>query len=237
MNDKTVSQEIFLEVGQDPIGSDAIGNDRKMPMIKLSEQEKIDRIAENFSEILKVLGLNLQDEGIAETPQRVAKMYVREIFRGLDEANRPKVTLFKNNFHYQGMLIERDIDLFSVCEHHLVPFVGRVHIAYFPQGDHIIGLSKLNRIVQYYAQRPQVQERLTKQIADDLMNTLQSNDIAVIVEAVHFCVMMRGVRDRKSSTTTSIFSGKFKKKSIQSQLFSLLQVDKNLKKGRKTKYF
>ena len=147
-------------------------------------------------------------KNLKDTPKRVAKMYVKEIFRGLNPDNKPQPTLFENKFKFNEMLVERDITIYSYCEHHFVPITGKAHIAYFPK-DHVIGLSKLNRIAQYYAKRPQVQERLTIQIANDLKDTLQTDDVAVILDADHMCVASRGVSDVNSSTVTSSYSGKF----------------------------
>ena len=175
---------------------------------KIDDELKIELIEKNFREIMNILGLDLGDESLKDTPKRVAKMYVKEIFRGLNPDNKPQPTLFENKFKFNEMLVERDITIYSYCEHHFVPITGKAHIAYFPK-NHVIGLSKLNRIAQYYAKRPQVQERLTIQIANDLKDTLQTDDIAVIIDADHMCVASRGVNDVNSSTVTSSYSGKF----------------------------
>ncbi len=175
---------------------------------KIDDELKIELIEKNFREIMNILGLDLSDESLKDTPKRVAKMYVKEIFRGLNPDNKPHPTLFENKFKFNEMLIERDITIYSYCEHHFVPITGKAHIAYFPK-NHVIGLSKLNRIAQYYAKRPQVQERLTMQIANDLKDTLQTDDVAVIIDADHMCVASRGVNDVNSSTVTSSYSGKF----------------------------
>jgi GTP cyclohydrolase I len=175
---------------------------------KIDDELKIELIEKNFREIMNILGLDLSDESLKDTPKRVAKMYVKEIFRGLNPDNKPHPTLFENKFKFNEMLVERDITIYSYCEHHFVPITGKAHIAYFPK-NHVIGLSKLNRIAQYYAKRPQVQERLTMQIANDLKDTLQTDDVAVILDADHMCVASRGVSDVNSSTVTSSYSGKF----------------------------
>ncbi|WP_022822415.1 GTP cyclohydrolase I FolE [Hymenobacter norwichensis] len=175
---------------------------------ELTEDEKIAGITEHFREIMQLLGLDLTDDSLAGTPRRVAKMYVQEWFRGLSPEHRPEVRLFDNRYQYQQMLVERDITLFSCCEHHFVPIIGKAHVAYLP-GEHVVGLSKLNRVVQYYARRPQVQERLTRQIAEELKQTLHTDNVAVLIEADHLCVMSRGVNDTSSSTITAEYSGIF----------------------------
>ena len=175
---------------------------------KLDEELKIELIEKNFKEIMHILGLDLNDESLKDSPGRVAKMYVKEIFSGLNPDNKPKPTLFENKFNFSEMLVEKNITIYSYCEHHFVPITGKAHIAYFPK-NHLIGLSKLNRIAQYYAKRPQVQERLTMQIANDLKETLQTDDVPVIIDADHMCVASRGVNDVNSSTVTSSYSGKF----------------------------
>ncbi|MCC2546931.1 GTP cyclohydrolase I FolE [Hymenobacter sp. BT175] len=174
----------------------------------LSDEQKIDTIATHFREIMTVLGLDLTDDSLDGTPRRVAKMFVQEWFRGLDPAHRPHVKLFENRYQYRQMLIERDITLFSCCEHHFVPIIGKAHVAYLP-GKNVVGLSKLNRVVQYYARRPQVQERLTRQIAEELKQSLRTDDVAVLIEADHLCVMSRGVNDTSSSTITAEYGGVF----------------------------
>ena len=175
---------------------------------KLDDELKIELIEKNFKEIMNILGLDLSDESLKDTPGRVAKMYVKEVFSGLNPDNKPKPTLFENKFNFSEMLVEKDITIYSYCEHHFVPITGKAHIAYFPK-NHVIGLSKLNRIAQYYAKRPQVQERLTIQIASDLKETLQTDDVAVIIDADHMCVVSRGVNDVNSSTITSSYNGRF----------------------------
>ncbi|RSK51441.1 GTP cyclohydrolase I FolE [Hymenobacter rigui] len=174
----------------------------------LSDDEKITAIAGHFHEIMLLLGLDLTDDSLSGTPRRVAKMYVQEWFKGLDPKHRPDVRLFENRYHYRNILVERDITVFSCCEHHFVPIIGKAHVAYLP-GEHVVGLSKLNRVVQYFARRPQVQERLTRQIAEELKTTLGTEDVAVLIEADHLCVMSRGVNDTNSSTITAEYSGAF----------------------------
>ncbi|MEM9679897.1 MAG: GTP cyclohydrolase I FolE, partial [Bacteroidota bacterium] len=175
----------------DDIGDDHLFTGLETPMkpnaFEMSDKEKKERISILFSEIMDVLGLDLNDDSLKGTPDRVAKMYVEEIFSGLDPKNKPKVALFDNKYEYNQMLVEKDITFYSNCEHHFVPIIGKAHVAYISSGK-VIGLSKLNRIVQYYAKRPQVQERLTNQIAEELKNILQTEDVAVIIDAKHLCV-------------------------------------------------
>ncbi len=173
-----------------------------------NDDEKINTIAEHFRQIMNTLGLDLQDDSLRDTPKRVAKMFVKEIFSGLNPGNRPSVTLFDNKYNYNQMLVEKNISLYSTCEHHFVPIIGKAHIAYISSGK-VIGLSKINRIVQYYSQRPQVQERLTVQIANELSSVLGTEDVAVIINAAHLCVAARGIKDINSSTVTAEYRGKF----------------------------
>jgi GTP cyclohydrolase I len=172
------------------------------------DEEKIEAITGHFRAIMDELGLDLTDDSLAGTPRRVAKMYVQEWFKGLNPVHRPEVRLFENRYEYQQLLVERDITVFSCCEHHFVPIIGKAHVAYLP-GKHVVGLSKLNRVVQYYARRPQVQERLTRQVAEHLRHSLGTSDVAVLIEADHLCVMSRGVNDTSSSTLTSEYGGRF----------------------------
>jgi GTP cyclohydrolase I len=200
------------EVLEDLIGENHIGTSAETPLrpdaFDLSDKEKIENIAFHFKKIMETLGLDLNDDSLKGTPQRVAKMYVQEIFSGLDLKNKPKVALFDNKYKYDQMLVEKNITLYSNCEHHFVPIIGKAHVAYISTGK-VIGLSKLNRIVQYFSQRPQVQERLTMQIANELKNVLETEDVAVVIDASHLCVSARGVKDVNSSTVTAAYSGKF----------------------------
>ena len=189
---------------------------------KLSDEHKIHIIEKHFFEIMTTLGLDMSDDSLKDTPSRVAKMYVKEAFSGLDPKNKPSITLFDNKYQYGKMLIEKDITLYSHCEHHFVPIYGKVHVAYIPN-DKVVGLSKINRLVQYYAQRPQVQERLTNQILNGLIEALETEDVAVIVDATHMCVCSRGVKDTKSSTITYGFSGKFEEMETKQELLLLLK--------------
>lgn len=182
----------------------------------LSDDEKISIIEGHFTEIMHTLGLDLADDSLKGTPHRVAKMYVKEVFSGLNPKNRPHARSFSNHYNYNQMLVERNITLFSYCEHHFVPIVGKAHVAYIPN-EHVVGLSKLNRIVQYYAKRPQVQERLTIQIANELRKALKTENVAVLIEADHLCVMSRGVNDISSNTITSEYSGVFQEAQFRNE--------------------
>ncbi len=190
---------------------------------ELDDDLKIELIEKHFKEIMLILGLDLNDDSLSGTPHRVAKMYVKEMFKGLKPENEPKSRLFENKYEYKNMLIEKNISFHSVCEHHFVPIIGNAHLAYFPN-DQVIGLSKLNRIVGYFAQRPQVQERMTMQISKMLKEVLKTEDIAVIIEADHLCVAMRGVQDESSSTVTSDFSGKFKDAECREELIKFISM-------------
>lgn len=180
----------------------------------LSEGHKMEVIEGYFEKIMQTLGLDLQDDSLRGTPRRVAKMFVQEIFSGLNPDNKPAISVFDNKFQYKQMLVEKNIQLSSTCEHHFLPIFGKAHIAYIPR-DKVIGLSKLNRIVDYYARRPQVQERLTNQIGEELKQSLHTQDVAVIIDARHMCVMSRGIKDIDSSTITSFYSGAFEKESMR----------------------
>jgi GTP cyclohydrolase I len=214
-----ITEAIFKEKEQklngfsfDELGDDHLYTGLETPMkpnaFAISDEEKKEKIASLFSEIMDVMGLDLTDDSLQGTPKRVAKMYIDEIFSGLNPANKPKVALFDNKYQYNQMLVEKNISFYSNCEHHFVPIIGKAHVAYISSGK-IIGLSKLNRIVQYFAKRPQVQERLTNQIAEELKSILQTENVAVIIDAKHLCVSSRGIKDDTSTTVTSYFGGVF----------------------------
>ncbi|RWY54015.1 GTP cyclohydrolase I FolE [Mucilaginibacter gilvus] len=187
----------------------------------LDDETKIQLIQNHFAGIMHVLGLDLDDDSLKDTPKRVAKMYVKEIFSGLNPSNKPVPTLFKNPFSYNQMLVERNISVFSNCEHHFVPITGKAHVAYFSNGE-VIGLSKLNRIVQYCSQRPQIQERLTIQIANEIKEALGTEDVAVIVDAHHHCVSSRGVRDINSTTLTAEYCGRFREADVKNEFLKYI---------------
>ncbi len=208
LNIPFLDEELVDEFGDDH-ESHAADTPLRPDAFELSDHEKISRIEGHFREIMETLGMDLSDDSLKGTPRRVAKMYVKEIFSGLNPANKPRVTLFENNYKYNEMLVEKNITFFSNCEHHFVPIYGKAHVAYISNGK-VIGLSKLNRIVQYYAKRPQVQERLTIQIANELRTAMGTDDVAVILDANHMCVSSRGINDVTSSTVTSYYGGRFK---------------------------
>lgn len=210
------------------MGDNHIGTSTDTPLredaFEMPDDEKMDKIIHNVNEILHTLGLDLTDDSLKGTPKRVAKMYVKEIFSGLDPKNKPKASTFENKYKYGEMLVEKNITLYSTCEHHLLPIVGRAHVAYISSGR-VIGLSKMNRIVDYYAKRPQVQERLTMQIVKELQEALGTDDVACVIDAKHLCVNSRGIRDIESSTVTSEFGGKFKEKDTRKEFLNYIQLE------------
>ncbi len=208
------------EIGEEHIASSVESPLREDAFI-LSDEDKIERIAGHFEEIMQLIGLDLDDDSLSGTPRRVAKMYVQEIFSGLNPVNKPKPTLFDNKFQYRNMVVERDILLQSFCEHHFLPIYGRAHVAYISSGK-VIGLSKLNRIVEYYSKRPQVQERLTMQIAAELKEVLETEDVAVYIDAKHMCVQARGIEHQESSTVTFEYGGKFLNDSTRREFLSAI---------------
>ncbi|RTE53859.1 GTP cyclohydrolase I FolE [Arenibacter aquaticus] len=195
-------------------------NSGKKPMtLELDKSTKIEKIALYFKKIMETLDLDLDDPSLMDTPERVAKMYVNEIFKGLDNANFPKISFFENNYAYKEIIVIRNITLYSYCEHHFVPFFGKVNVGYLPNNK-VLGLSKVNRIVQFLASKPQVQEKLTVEIGNTLMKLLETHDMAVSIEAHHLCVASRGVEDSNSATKTKFFSGRFKKNKYRSQFLA-----------------
>ena len=199
----------------DEIGDQHLSTSRETPLrpdaFDLSNSDKILLIEEKMREILHVLGMDLTDDSLSGTPRRVAKMFINEIFSGLHPNNKPKASSFKNKYQYGEMLVEKNITVFSTCEHHLLPIYGKAHVAYFAK-DRVVGLSKMNRIVDYYSRRPQVQERLNIQIVKALQKILKTDDVACIIDAKHMCVNSRGIRHIDCSTVTGEFGGKFKDK-------------------------
>ncbi len=193
---------------------------------ELSDEEKIDKIQAHFKAIMEIMGLDLRDDSLRGTPHRVAKMYVQEIFSGLNPANSPKIALFDNKYQYNEMLVEKNIEVQSTCEHHFLPIYGRAHVAYVSNGK-VIGLSKINRIVQHFSKRPQVQERLTMQIFNELKRVLQTDDVAVFIDAKHLCVSSRGIKDLSSSTITTAFGGKFEQEQHRREFFASIQAGLN----------
>ena len=212
----------------DTIGDNHIGTSTETPMrtdaFKLRSDEKINIIKDDVQHIMETLGLDLSDDSLKGTPNRVAKMFVNEIFGGLDPAKKPKASTFENKYKYGEMLVEKNITLYSTCEHHFLPIVGRAHVAYISNGT-VVGLSKMNRIVDYFAKRPQVQERLTIQIVEELQNILNTKDVACVIDAKHLCVNSRGIKDIESSTVTSEFGGKFKEKDTKREFLDYIKLE------------
>jgi len=212
----------------DAIGDDHVSASSETPLRKdafvLSNPEKIESIREDVKHIMQTLGLDLTDDSLKGTPNRVAKMFVNEIFGGLHPDNKPSASTFDNKYKYGEMLVEKNITVYSTCEHHLLPIVGKAHVAYISNGT-VVGLSKMNRIVDYYAKRPQVQERLTIQIVKELQEVLGTDDVACVIDAKHLCVNSRGIRDTASSTVTSEFGGKFKTKETRREFLDYIKLD------------
>lgn len=213
---------------QDEIGNNHISSSAQNPVredaFDITDEEKIEKIKKDVENILITLGMDLTDDSLKGTPNRVAKMFVKEIFGGLNPAKKPKASTFENNYKYGEMLVEKNITVYSTCEHHLLPIIGRAHVAYISSGK-VIGLSKINRIVEYYAKRPQVQERLTMQIVQELQIALQTKDVACIIDAKHLCVNSRGIKDIESSTVTSEFGGKFKNENTRRELLEYIKLE------------
>nr|WP_321231183.1 GTP cyclohydrolase I FolE [uncultured Psychroserpens sp.] len=212
----------------DAIGDDHVGSSSETPLrqdaFELTSSEKIDIIKGDVKHILETLGLDLTDDSLKGTPNRVAKMFVNEIFGGLDPAKKPSASTFDNKYKYGEMLVEKNITVYSTCEHHLLPIVGKAHIAYISNGT-VVGLSKMNRIVDYFSKRPQVQERLTIQVVKELQKVLNTEDVACVIDAKHLCVNSRGIKDVASSTITSEFGGIFKTKETKREFLDYISLD------------
>jgi GTP cyclohydrolase I len=223
----TITSTRTIEVSIDEMGDEHVSTSVDTPLradaFDLSDEEKIEKIALHFGEIMDILGLDRTDDSLSGTPRRVAKMYVKEIFSGLNPANFPDIKLFENKYQYNQMLVEKNILFYSNCEHHFVPIIGKAHVAYISSGK-VIGLSKINRVVQHFAKRPQVQERLTMQITDALKKVLETEDVAVVIDATHLCVSSRGVKDVNSSTVTSHFSGQFAQEQTKNEFLKYLEL-------------
>ena len=209
------------------IGDNHVMTSEETPMVakafEKSDEEKIENIQYHFQRIMEELGLDLSDDSLSGTPHRVAKMYVKELFYGLDPKNKPKISTFENKYGYKKMLVEQNILVDSCCEHHFLPITGHAHVAYIPNKK-VIGLSKINRIVDYYAHRPQVQERLSVQILKELQQSLETDDVIVMITAKHMCVSSRGIKDKDSFTTTIEFGGKFEKKSYREEFLKIVST-------------
>ena len=225
---KTHYQMINNEEFTDELGNNHIATNENNPVRKdafdISDDEKIELIKKDVESILYTLGIDLTDDSLKGTPNRVAKMFVKEIFGGLNPNKKPSSSTFENKYKYNEMLVEKNITVYSTCEHHLLPIIGRAHVAYISNGT-VVGLSKMNRIVDYFAKRPQVQERLTIQIVRELQKVLNTEDVACIVDAKHLCVNSRGIRDIESSTVTAEFGGKFKEEAIKREFLDYIKLD------------
>ena len=212
----------------DEIGDNHISLSAKNPVredaFNITDDEKIEKIKKDVENILITLGMDLTDDSLKGTPNRVAKMFVKELFGGLNPAKKPSASTFENGYKYGEMLVEKNITLYSTCEHHLLPIIGRAHVAYISKGR-VIGLSKINRIVEFYSKRPQVQERLTMQIVQELQIALGTEDVACIIDAKHLCVNSRGIKDIESSTVTSEFGGQFKNEQTRRELLDYIKLD------------
>ena len=212
----------------DELGDNHVGTSAQTPLRKdafeLSDAEKIVKIEESVQDILITLGMDLTDDSLRGTPKRVAKAFVKELFSGLNPDNKPELSTFENSYKYGEMLVEKNIVLYSTCEHHLLPIVGRAHVAYISKGK-VIGLSKMNRIVDYFAKRPQVQERLTMQVVQALQEALGTQDVACVIDAKHLCVNSRGIKDIESSTVTSEYGGAFKDKDVKKEFLEYIKLD------------
>lgn len=217
------SNNLNEEIGDNHMSTNA-QNPIRNDAFDLTDDQKIESIKKDVANILHTLGIDLTDDSLSGTPNRVAKMFVKEIFGGLNPNKKPSPSTFENNYKYGEMLVEKNITVYSTCEHHLLPIVGRAHVAYISNGK-VIGLSKMNRIVDYYAKRPQVQERLTMQIVQELQIALGTQDVACVMDAKHLCVNSRGIRDIESSTVTSEFGGKFKEETTKREFLDYIKLD------------
>ena len=218
----TNSDQFNEELGENHIATSA-QNPVRNDAFNLTDDQKIEQIKKDVENILHTLGMDLTDDSIKGTPNRVAKMFVKEIFGGLNPNKKPKASTFANNYKYGEMLVEKNITLYSTCEHHLLPIIGKAHVAYISNGT-VVGLSKMNRIVDYYAKRPQVQERLTMQIVQELQQVLGTEDVACVIDAKHLCVNSRGIRDIQSSTVTSEYGGKFNDETTKREFLNYIQL-------------
>lgn len=221
---KTIEKELFELIGDNHQMTSAETPMRPDAFIK-TDQQKMSTIEKHFHIIMEEMGLDMTDDSLKGTPHRVAKMFIQEIFSGLNPANKPKISVFENSYHYHKMLVEANISFNSTCEHHFLPIIGKAHIGYVSNGK-VIGLSKLNRIVDYYSRRPQVQERLIMQIFNELKSVLDTEDVIVVMEAKHLCVSSRGIKDESSFTSTIQYGGIFNEKENRNDFFNLIQQEK-----------
>ncbi|MDC0554406.1 GTP cyclohydrolase I FolE [Flavobacteriaceae bacterium] len=217
--------EKFFEEQIDIAGDDHLSSSPDTPLredaFEISDEEKISIIEKNVYNILETIGMDLTDDSLKGTPKRVAKAWVNELFGGLNPDKMPKVSTFDNKYLYKEMLVEKNITVYSTCEHHLLPIIGKAHVAYFSKGN-VIGLSKMNRIVDYFSKRPQVQERLTIQVVKALQEALGTEDVACVIDAKHLCVNSRGIKDVDCSTVTAEFGGKFKDKNVKREFLGYI---------------
>jgi GTP cyclohydrolase I len=221
---KTALSNLLIEEMGDQHKASSVETPMRADAFEKSDEEKIAAIEPHFRAIMETLGLDLSDDSLRGTPLRVAKMYVQELFQGLNPANMPSMTLFDNKFQYNEMLVEKNINFYTNCEHHFVPFFGKAHVAYISSGK-VIGLSKLNRLVEYFSKRPQVQERLTMQVGKALQTVLQTQDVAVVMDAKHLCVSSRGVKDDSSNTITTFYGGKFQEEKTKMEFLKLIEIN------------
>jgi len=222
-NKLVLTENMIDEMGDNHILT-SVDTPLRADAFELSDEKKIAKIETHFRAIMETLGLDLADDSLNGTPKRVAKMYVKEIFQGLNPENMPRVALFENKYKYNEMLVEKNISFYSNCEHHFVPIIGKAHVAYISNGK-VIGLSKLNRLVDYFAKRPQVQERLTMQIGKKLQEVLETEDVAIVIDAKHLCVSSRGVKDDTSTTITAFYGGAFTDEKKKSEFLKYLEFN------------
>ncbi|MEN9702030.1 MAG: hypothetical protein RIR55_1372 [Bacteroidota bacterium] len=222
--EKLALDNLLIEEMGDQHKASSVDTPMRADAFEKTDDEKIAEIEQHFRSIMEILGMDLRDDSLRGTPLRVAKMYVKELFQGLNPANMPSMTLFENKFNYNEMLVEKNINFYTNCEHHFVPFFGKAHVAYISSGK-VIGLSKLNRLVEYFSKRPQVQERLTMQVGKALQTVLQTQDVAIVMDAKHLCVASRGVKDDSSNTITSFFGGKFQEEATKMEFLKYIEIN------------
>lgn len=218
-----IKKDAFYDSGENHF-SNSLENPVREDAFDLTDEQKIESIRKDVENILLTLGMDLTDDSLKNTPNRVAKMFVKEIFGGLNPAKKPGSSTFENSYQYGEMLVEKNITVYSTCEHHLLPIIGKAHVAYISNGK-IVGLSKINRIVNYFAKRPQVQERLTRQIVKELQDVLQTQDVACLIDAKHLCVNSRGIQDTQSSTVTAEYGGKFREDAYRKDFLEYINLD------------
>jgi GTP cyclohydrolase I len=221
--EKLAIDNLLIEEMGDQHKASSVDTPMRADAFDKTDDEKIAAIEPHFRAIMEILGMDLRDDSLRGTPLRVSKMYVKELFQGLNPANMPSMTLFENKFQYNEMLVEKNINFYTNCEHHFVPFFGKAHVAYISSGK-VIGLSKLNRLVEYFSKRPQVQERLTMQVGKALQTVLQTQDVAIMMDAKHLCVSSRGVKDDSSNTITSFFGGKFQEEATKMEFLKYIEI-------------